>query len=717
MIQIVNAGGQIQVVEVPPPALRPGGVLVRTSHSLISVGTESVGVGKGGNQQNLLLRAVRNPHLVRKVIRHASDHGIRKTAEVVRTRAANETPIGYSCAGEVLEVAPGVEGLLPGDRVACAGAGYANHAEINFVPRNLVAKLPPQVSFEEGAFTTLGAIALQGCRRLSPQLGERVVVVGLGLLGLLTVQLLRASGAWVIGVDLRADRVERATKLGMDAGFSADQRQFEEGIRERTEGRGADGVVVTAAGGDANLLNRCFGACRRKGRVVLVGDVPIRIARDRIYKKELDFFISTSYGPGRYDPSYEEKGLDYPYSYVRWTEGRNLQEFCSLVGAGRVRVRDLIDEVFVAEKAVQAYASLSREPRPVGVLLDYESQARREIPSPTWHLARKAPQPRPSPQRFNVGVIGYGGYFRSVLLPLLKRHPGIRLASVSTRNGLDLRAAVERGEFEKGTTDSSEVLLDPEIDLIYIVTRHDTHYPLARAAIEASKAVFVEKPMTLSSKDGKKLADLVRERKALLTVGFNRRFSPHAVRLKSALRSIAAPKTMIYRVNAGPLPPDHWLLDPEQGGGRLVGEGVHFIDFLAFLAGAHPVRVQHSPGEAFANAGTVSMTFPDGSEGVVIYADSGDLGVGKERLEVFAGGCSFILDDFKSLQIYGADEKGLRTKRVEKGQAEQLENLYRSLKGEQDLGVTADDGYWATRLAEGAYGCSGSPDDRAERSE
>jgi predicted dehydrogenase/threonine dehydrogenase-like Zn-dependent dehydrogenase len=696
LLQVAVSGGEVRVVEVPEPLVRPGTVLVRTSHSLISTGTESASLGSGGRAESLVLKAIRNPALVRKVVERVSSHGLRQTAELIRTRVTTEIPTGYSCAGVVAEVGEGVEGLRTGDRVACAGAGYANHAALNVVPRNLVVKLPDGVSFAEGAFATLGAIALHGVRRAAPGLGESVVILGLGLLGQIAAQLLRAAGAVVMGVDVRRDRVERARALGLADAFATPERDFVAGVRERTHERGADAVIVTAAGGDAGLLNLAFEACRKKGRVVLVGDVPIRIQRDKIYKKEIDFLISSSYGPGRYDASYEEKGQDYPLAYVRWTEGRNLEEVVRLIAQGSLQVKPLIDATFPVEDAPAAYASLVTESRPIGVLLDYHLAAATPDPVHTY-LPRRASAPAQA-AGYGVGVVGYGTYFRSVLLPLIRKHPGFRLASVCARSGLTVRGAVESDGFPKGTTDYREVLADPAVDVVYVATRHDLHYPIAKAAVEAGKAVFVEKPMTMTAAQGRDLAEIVARRKALLTVGFNRRFSPHATRLKELLRAVAAPRTMLYRVNAGSLPPEHWLLDSVEGGGRLLGEGVHFFDL-----GAEPTRVRSvsSPARARDEA-VVALEFADGSLGTLVYTGSGAPEAGKERVEVFAGGAAFILDDYRTLEVFGLDKPGLRTRTIEKGQAEQLENFHRALKGDADLGVTAQDGLRATWCAEQA---------------
>ena len=704
MLQIAVSGGQVHVVEVPEPVLRAGGVLVRTSHSLISVGTESAGLGGGGGE-SLLVKALKNPQLVRKVVDRVSSHGVKHTVDLVRARISTEQAAGYSCAGVVVEVSPEVPDFRPGDRIACAGAGYANHAGVNFVPRNLVAKLPDSVSFEEGAFATLGAIALHGVRRASPTLGETVVVAGLGLLGQLAAQLLRAAGAVVVGVDLLGERVDRALGLGMSGGFAAGDRDFVAGVLERTGGRGADAVIVTAAGGDGALLNRALEACRKKGRLVLVGDVPIRIQRDRIYKKEIDFLISTSYGPGRYDPDYEERGHDYPAAYVRWTEARNLEEVVRLIGAGALSVQPLVDAVFPIEQAPEAYAALASEKRPIGVLLDYHFDAVGPAAARQTraYLPKRAVSREAGTGKTGAGVVGFGSYFRSVLLPLLREHPGFRLASVCARNSLTVRRAVEKDGFESATTDYRELVEDPEVQVVFVTTRHDQHYAIARDAIAAGKAVFVEKPMTMTSADGRALADLVAERKGLLTVGFNRRFSPHARELKTLLSPIAEPKRMLYRVNAGTLPPEHWLLDPVEGGGRILGEGVHFFDFFRFLTDARPVRVEAAsvPSRRRDDA-VVTLTFEDGSIGSLLYTVAGSPAAGKEYVEVHAGGATFELDDFRSLRVHGLDARGVETRRVEKGQKEQLENFRRALGGEEDLQVTAEDGYWATWCAEKA---------------
>jgi len=705
MLQVVISGGEIRVVDVPAPALRSGALLVRTFHSLISAGTESAGLQS--SRQSLVERAVRNPAMLRNAARQLVRGGLGALTRQVRARARNESALGYSCSGIVVEVAPGVTLFRAGDRVACGGGGHANHAAFNVVPQNLVVPLPEAVSFEEGAFATLGAIALQGVRRCAPTLGERVLVVGLGLIGQLTAQLLRAAGAVVIGVDLDRHRVEKARRLGMPHGFALEEIGLAEGTKARSDGRGADAVIVTAASRDATLLDAACTAVRRKGRVVLVGDVPIRFARESLYAKELDFFISTSYGPGRYDRDYEEKGHDYPFGYVRWTERRNLSEVLRLIAAQAIDVRSLIGGSHRAEEAQAAYASLSGRERPIAVLLDFRA------PSDVAPALSRSYTPRKSAAaalgRLGVGVVGYGSYFRSTLEPLLRAHPGFRLRAVSTRSGLNVRHAVDNEGWERGSTDYQEILADPEVRVVFVTTRHDLHFPVTRAALLAGKDVFVEKPLALSSQETRQLVDLAREKGVLLTVGFNRRFSPHAVGLKAALEATGGARTMVYRVDAGAVPEQSWVLDPLEGGGRVRGEAVHFFDFLCFLAGAPPLHVRAAaPVSDRVNETITCLEFADGSLGTVIYTGRGAQEPSKERVEVFAGGRTLVLDDFRALASHGPGASSHGSRRQEKGQREQLQNWYRALRNEEAPGVTGEDGHWATWCAELAV-ASGGP--------
>lgn len=706
MKQVCLVKSGIAVVEVPAPACAPGGVLVRTSHSLISTGTEMAVTGGGGGE-GLVRKALANPALVRRVWDKVESIGLRQTIQLVRARHESTLPLGYSAAGEVIEVGSGVRHLEVGDRVACAGAGYANHAEVNFVPQKLVARIPDGVAYPAAAFATLGAIALQGVRRLGPTLGEQVVVVGLGLVGQLTVQLLRLSGCRAFGVDLVPARIDLARAFGMEDGVRPDERDPVAVIQEWTAGAGADGVIVCASAGDPALLNRAFELCRSKGRVVLVGDVPIRISRDRIYRKELDFFISCSYGPGRYDPEYEERGLDYPLPYVRWTEGRNLAEVVRLIDDGSLRVAELVGATVPVDEAARAYALLQAPERPIAVLLDYRLAERAAQP-----LARTVQVcvPRPAAAgRVVVGVIGAGSFFRSVHLPNLVRHAGFSVKWAATRSGLALRDLAVRHGIPRVTTDVAELLDDPEVGAVLIATRHDLHRPFVLQAVAAGKHVFVEKPLGLSVAECEEIVAAVERAGVLLTVGFNRRMAPLARRAKTLLDRVREPKTVLYRVNAGPLSADHWLRDPIQGGGRLMGEGVHFFDLMRWLVGAEPVSVRASALDREGTQGpdpdnvAITVSFADGSLGVLSYVSQGHPGLAKERVEMFGGGLALVLDDFASLDVYGVPgAKSERRRTSDMGHYQLLENFHAALTGKGSLEITALDGYRATWCAEQA---------------
>jgi predicted dehydrogenase/threonine dehydrogenase-like Zn-dependent dehydrogenase len=701
MKQVTLEGGAIVVADVPAPACGPGQVLVRTSHSLISTGTELATTGGG---QGLLRQAIANPDLVRKVREKISAVGMRQTIDLVRARRQSAMALGYSAAGQIIEVGAGVVELRVGQRVACAGAGQANHAEINAVPVNLVAPLPAEVDYESAACATVGAIALQGVRRLAPTLGEQVVVIGLGLIGQMTAQILRANGARVLGVDVRGARVAVARTLGMEAGAAAADVELGVLVSEWTGGAGADGVILCASGGDAGMLNASFDLCRRKGRMVLVGDVPIRIHRERIYKKEIDFLISTSYGPGRYDPGYEEKGLDYPIGYVRWTEGRNLAEVLRLMSTRALRVRPLVAQSWPADRAQEAYASL-RAGDAIGALLDFDLPGR--IAQPPVRTATIHATSTPSAGKVSLGVIGVGGFFKAVHHPMLRRHGGFSIRAIASRTGLALREYATRHDIPQIATDAAAIIDDPAIDAVLIATRHDLHAALVLQALDAGKHVFVEKPMALTVEECTTIVERADRAKRVVMVGFNRRFAPTAVRARDAFAPVTSPRTLVYRINAGTLPADHWLRDPAQGGGRLVGEAVHFFDFARWFIGADPVAVQASAirrnGIADPDDASVLVSFADGSVATIHYCSDGATGPGKERVEAFGGGRVAVIDDFAAADVYGAPGvHGIKRGAIEKGHFEIVSNFHAAVTGGAPAGVTATDGWWATWTARAA---------------
>ena len=577
-------GGAPEVAEVPPPALRPGGVLVRTAASLVSAGTERAMVELAA--KSLLGKARERPDLVRQVVAKARRDGVAATVETVRRRLDVPVPLGYSSAGTVIAAGEGAEGLRPGDRVACAGAGYALHAEVVFVPRMLTVPLPPAVSFEEGAFTTVGAIALQGLRLAAPELGETVAVIGLGLVGLLAVGLARAAGCRVVGMDPDARRCRLAEALGATAA-AGDAEGFLAACRAATGGRGADRVVIAASTASAEPVALAGEAARDRGAVVAVGAVGLTLPRKPYYDKELSFRVSRSYGPGRYDPGYEEGGHDYPAGYVRWTENRNLEAVVALIAEGKLAVAPLISHRFPIAEAEGAYeliGSGSTEPS-LGVVITYPAGEGHATGSPVEPTApataaggaptaapseRTAASPHPA-SPLAVGVLGAGQFAAGMLIPILAKLPGVTLRTVCTAGGVQARHAAKRFGFTSATTDEAEVLADPAVTAVVIATRHHLHARQVLAALRAGKAVFVEKPLCLTEEELVEIAGelALRERAdgrpAQLLVGYNRRFAPMALAMKEHFAGAGEPLLLDCRINAGFIPPEHWVHDPAQG--------------------------------------------------------------------------------------------------------------------------------------------------------
>lgn len=677
LIQELDSG-RVRVVEVPAPGVRPGFVLVRTVVSLVSAGTERMIADFAA--KNLVQKARARPDLVRQVWEKARRDGLLTTLEAARNRLEQPLALGYASAGVVLAVGDGCEGLRPGDRVACGGGGHAVHAEIVAVPRNLVVPLPETVDFETGAFATLGAVALQGIRLTGIEPGAVVGVIGLGLLGQLACQLLTASGCRVIGTDLRADRVELARRqAGVEA--TTDPAAFVRLCRQRGGGHGADAVLITADTRGDGPVTLAAEAARLKGTVVAVGAVGLNLPRKLYYEKELAFYVSRSYGPGRYDPTYEEEGHDYPYAYVRWTEQRNMAAFLDLAARGRLDVRPLISHRFPLTEAPRAYDLVTgRVAEPyLAILLTYPEApdpARRVTlaPLPAVRTTGVAPQPT-----VRLGVLGAGTYAVSTLLPVLKDLPGLERVGIASGGGLSAASAGRRFGFGFAATGEEAILGDERINTVAILTRHNAHARQVLAALAAGKHVFVEKPLCLTEAE---LAAIVEcytglNPAPMLMVGFNRRFAPLVVTLKAHLTAIAEPLYVACRVNAGYLPPDHWLHDPAVGGGRLVGEGCHFLDLLLHLLPGEPVRVT---ARALPDGGryrqdnlVITLECADGSLGVLSYLANGDRRLGKERIEVFGGGWSAVLDDYRALSIQGPGRSLQRRSRLRQDKGHRAE--------------------------------------------
>ena len=672
----------MEVAEVPAPSARRGRLLVRTAASLISAGTERAAVGQ--NKKGLIGRALEQPELVGKVVRRAREEGLASAVGAVRAKLEESVALGYSAAGVVEEVGEEVGGFRRGDRVACAGVGYASHAELLSVPRNLCVRVPDRVGFDEAAYSTLGAIALQGVRLAAPTLGESVVVIGLGLLGQLAAQLLRANGCRVYGVDPDAGKVELARGLGADGGCAPDEQAARK-ISEWTKGRGADAVLITAATESSQPVELAGEASRLRGRVVVVGQVGMDVPRDSYFRRELSLQVSMSYGPGRYDPEYEERGRDYPLPYVRWTEGRNLEAFLDLVAAGAVDVKSLTTHRFPLEEGERAYGLITGEAGEpyLGVLLEYDTA--REVRRGAAVVDERQAVETSSTVR--VGLIGAGGYATGVLVPHFKA-AGAELRAVASASGVSALNAGRRFGFERVAEGAEEVLNDSRVNLVVVATRHDTHAELARRALEGGRHVFVEKPLALTDEELEGVLEAARRGPGLLMVGFNRRFSPLARKVKEFFGERRGPLSFVYRVNAGRVPREHWTQDPREGGGRLIGEVCHFVDLMQFWAGSPPARVYaesvRGGGAQAVDEDSLMLTlgFADGSNGVVAYVAEGDKSLPKERVEIFGGGRAFVLEDFRSATTHvGGREEKTRLRAQDKGQAEQARAVCAAVKG------------------------------------
>lgn len=665
--------GAVELAEVPVPLVRPGHLLIASTRSLVSTGTERMLVEFG--RAGWIEKARQQPDKVRQVLRKVRTDGLLPTVEAVMAKLDRPIPLGYCNCGRVLEVGAGVEGFAPGDRVVSNGP----HAEVVCVPRNLCAKVPDGVSDDEAAFTVLSAVALQGVRLAVPALGETFAVIGLGLVGLLAVQLLRASGCCVVGVDISRSREDLARDCGACAFVDSSREDAVSAARAATGGRGVDGVIIAAATRSDEPVSQAARMCRKRGRIVLVGVAGLSLSRAEFYEKELTFQVSCSYGPGRYDPEYEEKGHDYPFGFVRWTEGRNFEAVLEMMRAGRLDVRPLIERVVPFESAPAVYEEILRGGAGKGILLAYPEKARPEEPA-----VRVAPPPavKPAAGKASVGFVGAGNFAVQVLLPAVKA-AGARLVTVASAKGVSAAHAARKFGFRSAAADYRAVLSDPEIDTVFVATRHDSHARIAAEALRAGKHVFVEKPLVL---DEEQLAEVTRAYEEAcakspvhLMVGFNRRFAPHVREMRELLAGTAEPKAMVVTVNAGSIPRDHWVQDPEVGGGRIIGEGCHFVDLLRFLAGASITGVQAasvggSPSDGIrGDKATFTLSFADGSIGTVHYLANGHRAFPKERLEVFCGGRVLVLDNFR--RLYGYGWKGFREDRLwrqDKGHAAEV---------------------------------------------
>jgi predicted dehydrogenase/threonine dehydrogenase-like Zn-dependent dehydrogenase len=638
--------GKLEVADTPLPRAASNELLVKTSVSAVSAGTERAVLEMG--QRSLLGKAQDRPDLVRKVVDKVGRDGLLAAARSAFAKLDASLPLGYSCAGRVVELGPAVQSFAVGDRVACAGAGLANHAEMNAVPAPLCVRIPEGVDDESAAFVTLGAIALQGVRTAAPQLGETVVVLGLGLIGQLTVQILRASGCRVLAVDLDPGKTDLARRLGAHrAALRGDD--LSQIIAGMTASRGADSIIVCAASDSGDPLVLSGELARDRGKVVVVGAVPLEAPRKLYYDKELTLLVSRSYGPGRYDRAYEEQGHDYPVGYVRWTERRNFEAFLSLCEDGQVQVQPLVTHRFPIERAAEAYELLSGssgEPY-LGILLTY--------PETLPQTPTRARTPRASGvERLSLGVAGAGAFAGSVLIPAFAEARQASLHTIVSARGISARQLGERFSFREVGSDFEQLCADPSIDAVVIATRHDLHARQTIAALQADKHVFVEKPLALTSAELAAVRHAAEGSERQLLVGFNRRFAPLSQKLRDFLSDRTQPILLTYRVNAGPIAAGSWIQDPAVGGGRIVGEVCHFIDLFSFLLGALPIEAsamaiasEDHPTDQL----NATLRFEDGSLGTIVYGANGDPSYPKERLEALGDGRVAVLEDFRRLEL------------------------------------------------------------------
>ncbi|MEN3026712.1 MAG: bi-domain-containing oxidoreductase [Chlorobiota bacterium] len=676
MLQVLQhqRTGEIQVAEVPPPECVPEGVLVRTAFSLISSGTERTSVQTA--RASLLRKAWERPDLVRQVLRSIQREGLSATLEKVKARLEAYRPLGYSVAGVVVESR--VPEFVPGDRVACAGAGYAVHAEYVTVPRRLVVPVPEGVPLEAAAYVAVGAIALNGVRQAAVQLGERVLVIGLGLLGLLTVQLLRAAGCRVVGMDRDPATFPTALAVGCERAFLSGWESVAD-VERWSSGIGVDAVIITAGTSSNEPLELGIATLRKRGRLVIVGAVGMDVPRQPFYEKELELRIATSYGPGRYDPFYEEQGNDYPIAYVRWTEQRNMEAFLQLLKSGQVSTEPLTTHRFPIHRATEAYELLTNpgQERVIGILLEYPQAAQEE----------RAPEvvlrpPRSSADRPRIGVIGAGSFAQAHLLPAL-REAGVEFVAVATATPASARAVGERFGFSVVTTSGTQVIARPEVEAIVCATRHDTHADYVVEALRAGKPIFVEKPLAITLEQLRLVEQTLAEHGGAIMVGFNRRFSAPLRDIKAFFADRVEPLSVLYRVNAGALPATHWLRDPRQGG-RILGEACHFVDCMVFLTDSLPDAVAASavrlPAPDAGECVSAILRFRDGSVGVLQYLTTGPSAVGKEFCEVFCQGRVARMEDFRSVEFFDGRRRKLRQYDGSKGHREEMRQFVEALR-------------------------------------
>jgi predicted dehydrogenase/threonine dehydrogenase-like Zn-dependent dehydrogenase len=697
--QVLIRSGSPTVLEVPPPQLTDNTILVEVRYCLISTGTEMAGLASSA--KSLVRQAVEDPGKVLRGLRMLKEIGFRRTKAIVDSEVEAAFAVGYSCSGIVLACGKNITNFSVGDRVACAGSGIANHAEIVAVPQNLAVRVPEGCDLESAASATIGAIAMQGVRRADPRLGEVIAVIGLGLIGQLTLQLLKAAGCRTLGMDIDAERVTLARKLGMSAGLHPDDGDVVRAVLDLTQGHGADAVIVTASSQAPGILQQAMQMVRRKGRVVVVGAVPLQVERSPFYEKEAELLISCSYGPGRYDAEYEQRGLDYPFAYVRWTENRNMTEYLRLVAESQVNVRALVGSVWPLTQAPEAYAEL-REKKSIATLLSNpEGQTDRKLET----RVALSPKPKKGSKEIRVGIIGPGGFAKAVHLPNLKTLSELfSIRAVAAKTGTNALNVANQYGAAYASTAPDEIFKDPDIDLVVISSRHDLHATLAIQAARHGKAVLLEKPAALNESELTDLLDAFTASGTLLMVGYNRRFSPFVRETKAALDGRKGPILATYRMNAGHVPPTSWVQGPE-GGGRIIGECCHIFDLMNYMTGTFPEEVAVLPLRPSAahilptDNFAASVRYRDGSLWTLVYTSLGSSEVPKEYMEIHFDGKTILLEDYRKLSFHGTARPPVKTVQQEKGHLEELQALAAYLLRGGPLPMTLEEIESATRTS------------------
>ncbi len=690
MIQLTQnyKSGKLGLLEVPVPSLSKGMILVKNFYSIISPGTEGKSVKSA--KLGYIAKAKQKPKEARLVLDSIKEKGLVSTYKTVMNRLDNPVPLGYSCAGEVIGIGREVSDLSVGDFVACAG-GNAAHAEVVSVQKNLCARIPKGVDVKYAAFSTIGAISLQGIRQADLTLGGNCVVIGLGLIGQLTMQLLDVSGILAMGIDVDTYKVEKARELGARFVLKRENPSLENIIMDLTNGNGTDAVIITAATGSLDPVELAGTLCRKKGKVIIVGNVPTGFSRENYYKKELDLRMSCSYGPGRYDVQYEEKGFDYPIGYVRWTEKRNMEAFLDILKNKKININSIITHIFEFRNAPEAYNMILKKEEPyIGVVLKYKNR------NPRKEIIKFRRKKEHLPEIPKIGLIGAGSFAQNTLLPAFRKDD--LLIGIADAKGSIARHIADKYQFDYCTCNSEELIKDDKINTVFIATRHDLHADFVLKALKEEKNVYVEKPLCMKLEELEEIKKEYEKRKQYLMVGFNRRFSPYIQKLKEIFQD-DLPKGINYRINASILPSNHWIHDKDIGGGRIIGEVCHFVDLSMFISGSRIDRVSAilmKDLKILEDTVVINLGFQNGSVSSISYFSNGNKRLGKEYLEVFSEGQVVVIDDFKKMNVFSRKKLKLRQKKQDKGHRQEVSRFLDAIKNSNPSPISFEDIYLST---------------------